>query len=245
MTGKKIRLIVTTVIALMTLTIMCTAVSSAASKKAYKLPVKVTTQDGVVKKITYKGNTVKFSCPGPMMQKFTYKGKNKYKYKSNMYNEFKESATVRTKSGHIVSFKGKNSEGRFVAKYSYKKGRPNKCTIKTVYKSGDEYKGAKCVTKIKADKRGNIKKAVVKRTLTKRNGKRVREEFKDVYRNKYKGKYLQKSSVRFYGKSGKSWTVDYADSRTIKYKRIKLTKKQYKKYKPIIEYLLRDDSTLY
>ena len=85
MTKKKIRLIVTTIVALMTLTIMCTAVSSAASKKTYRLPVKIKTQDSEVMKITYKGNIVKYSFPGNGLQKFTYKGKNKYVVNSLRY----------------------------------------------------------------------------------------------------------------------------------------------------------------
>ena len=244
MTKKKIRLIVTTIVALMTLTIMCTAVSSAASKKTYRLPVKIKTQDSEVMKITYKGNIVKYSFPGNGWQKFTYKGKNKYKLKSTLY-WIKDSATVRTKSGHVVSLKGKDDEGKYSIKYTYKKGKVRKFIKNATLTDNDDYKRSKNVTTIKTDKHGNVKKAIVKIKWTKHNGKVTKELHKDVYRNKYKGKYLTKSAVTFYGRAGRRWSPEWATTRKITYKEMKLTKKQYKKYKPIIEYLIRDYSTLY
>ena len=243
MTRRTTRTLVMTLIAVMTLMIMCSGVSHAA-KKTYRLPCKIKAQDST-HKITYKGKTVKHTIKGDGTEKFVLKSSSKYRFKKTSFYEGSSSYTMKKKSGRIILMKGKNANGdRVTIKYTYRKGKLVKRVENTVYSDDEDYRKGKRISTVKTDKYGNLKKVISKNIMTKHNGKVDKSTDKVVFRNKYKGKYLYKTYMKYYSKEGKRWEQTFGDSRTISYKSKKLSKKQYKRYKPIVDYLLRNSLVL-
>ena len=237
MTGRATRTLAMTLIAVMTLMIMCSAVSHAAS---YKLPCKIKANDST-HKITYKGKTVKRTIKGEGTEKYVLKSGSKYSFKKKSLYDGTASLTMKKKNGHIVLVKGIGDNGdKITVRYTYKKGKLVKCVENRIYADDELYKKGKMVSTVKTDKYGNLKKVVTKRTLTKFSGKIDKSSDKVVFKNKYNGKYLHKTDIQYYVKEGKSWEQTYGDARTYSYKSKKMSKKQYKKYKPIVDYIVRN-----
>lgn len=240
MTSKATRVIAVIVIAVLTMMALCTAASYAASKKVYKIPVKIKGQDST-HKITYKGKTVKRTITGNGFEKFVFKGSNKYSFKGKSPYEGSSTYTMKRKSGRLVLLKGRNSAGdRITVKYYYKKGKLKKSITNQIFADDESYKKGKTVSTVKTDKYGNLKKVITKGKLTKQNGKLEQYTNKTVFSNKYKGGSLYRSSMSYYTKTGKHWSKTFADARTFSYKKVKLSKKQYNKYRPIIDYMVRN-----
>ena len=111
MTRRTTRTLVMTLIAVMTLMIMC------------RLPCKIKAQDST-HKITYKGKTVKRTIKGDGTEKFVLKSSSKYRFKKTSFYEGSSSYTMKKKSGRIVLMKGRNANGdRVTIKYTYRKGK--------------------------------------------------------------------------------------------------------------------------
>ena len=238
MTRKTARSIVAVMLAVIVMMAVCTVVSGAASKKAYKLPGKIKYQD-YTDKVTYKGNKITFKSADSGTEKYTCKSNTKYKVKITSPYGSSGSATIKAKKNKVVVVKGKNSMGdKYTTKYYYSKGKLKKSVENYTFADDEMYKKTKSVTKITVDKHGYIKKSFSTITLTKKNGKTETSKTKRIYKNSYKGKNLTKSSYVLYGLEGGKWDELYSDAKTISYKKMKLTKKQYKKYKAIVDYKL-------
>lgn len=246
---KTIKMIVMTMVAIITVSSINVVACSAASKKNYKVPSHIVTGEDISvgemkykgwdQAISYKGNHTTFTGGEGMIKDFTYMNNNRYNYKYKYYATTLNSATIKTKKDRVVLIKGKGDTGeKYTTKFYYKGGKLYKTVEKWTYSKKSEYKTSKIVEKIKTDKHGNLKKQIITSKSIMRDGSIDKNKEMYKYKNIYSGKYIKKAKTTRYFRIDGKWKKDTVNIVRFKYRNVRLTKSQYTRYKPIINYIM-------
>ena len=218
MTVKRTRAILIALIAVLMTMILCTVISDAATKKYYQMISNID-MPYVNKNVSYKGNTLTLKS-GDEKEKYVFKGEEK------------------TKNGKVFTVSGNNGTDKEKIKFYYnKKGKLYRYLSTTTYAS-DELKSSTFDYDVKkTDKYGNIKSMTGKLIMKYSDGTITSSAFKVKCKNTYQNKRIKKCVIKNYTETNGKWYSDDDVKYTYKYKKVKLTKKQYKRFNAIMQYI--------